>query len=92
MDIHTTSPLKLFEYMASKRPIIATDVPTVRKIIKNGVNGILAKIENVEDFCHKIEQVLDSPDCSQILAEQAFMDVKKYTWQNRCKRILSKFD
>jgi len=34
MDINSTSPLKLFEYMASKRPIVSSDIPTIKKVKK----------------------------------------------------------
>ena len=43
-----TSPLKLFEYMASDVPIIASDLPSIREILSNGDNAILAKQARID--------------------------------------------
>ena len=34
MDLETTSPIKLFEYMASKKPIITSNIKTIKKVLK----------------------------------------------------------
>ena len=90
MDINTTSPLKLFEYMASNRPIVASDIPTVSKVLVDKKNAILADPNNITDFSCKIQQVLDDVNLGKGLAAQARIDVKKYTWRDRCSVILEK--
>jgi len=45
--LNSTSPLKLFEYMASGRPIVSTDIPTISKILKHEYNAMLAKPNNM---------------------------------------------
>jgi glycosyltransferase involved in cell wall biosynthesis len=88
MDINTTSPLKLFEYMAAKRPIVATGIPTVLKVLNHGHNALIAKPGDLEDFCRQLQKALDDRQSSQQLGQNASADVLKYTWQNRCLRIL----
>lgn len=88
MDINTTSPMKLFEYMASKRPIVSTNIPVISKVIKHNKSGLLAKANNIEQLSSYVVELINDSEKSKNLAEKAFDDVKKYTWVNRCKRIL----
>ena len=38
-----TSPLKLFEYMAARRPIVATSLPAIREVLRDEVNALLVE-------------------------------------------------
>ncbi len=82
-----TSPLKMFEYMASKRPIIASDLPSIREIL-NENNSFLVKPDNPERLAKGIESILKNPNLSAKISNQAFQDVQNYTWQKRAKNIL----
>lgn len=83
-----TSPLKLFEYMASKRPIVASSLPSIREVL-NESNSILVKPDITEALAGGILRLLDNPDMTNQLAERAFQDVQEYSWQNRAKKILN---
>ncbi len=80
------SPMKMFEYMSSVRPIIASNLPSICEILTNEKNSILCEPSNSEDLAEKINFVLNN-DCSK-LAQQAYVDVQNFTWDNRAKRIL----
>ncbi len=82
-----TSPLKMFEYMASGRPIVASDLPSIREVL-NESNAVLVKPDKVEALAQGIRQLLDNPDIADRLAKKAFEDVQQYTWQKRAKKIL----
>ena len=82
-----TSPLKLFEYMASKRPIIASDLPSIREIL-NTENAILVKPGSAKALANAIKFALENPDFCAKISKQAYKDVQKYTWEKRAKRIL----
>ena len=82
-----TSPLKLFEYMASGRPIVASDLPSVREILKDS-NAILVKPDNLESLAEGVERVLNDKILADNISYAAFEKVKNYTWQKRAKAIV----
>jgi len=79
------SPMKLFEYMASKRPIIATRLPSIEEVL-NEKNAILVEPDNPESLADVIQNM---PHDATNRAEQAFHDVQQYTWDKRAESILS---
>ncbi|MBI2057599.1 MAG: glycosyltransferase [Candidatus Yanofskybacteria bacterium] len=84
-----TSPLKMFEYMASGCPIIAQDLPSFREVL-NENNSVFAKAGDVEDLADKIAWVFDDKNKELVekIAEQAKEDVKNYTWRKRAGTII----
>ena len=80
------SPMKMFEYMASKRPIVSSDLPSIREIL-NENNAVLTESENPKSLAEGIKNVLDNPEFAQKLANQAYEDVKQYTWEKRAEHI-----
>src|SRR3989338_115557 len=83
-----TSPLKLFEYMASGRPIVASNLESIGEIL-NQHNAILVKPDDVPDLSNGIRKALENQDlCNQISAK-GFKDVKNYTWQRRAEKIVA---
>jgi len=83
-----TSPLKLFEYMASGRAIVSSDLPSLREIL-NESNCVFFEPDNVTSLAMVINSLLNNPALAQTLATQALVDSKKYTWENRAKSILN---
>lgn len=81
------SPLKMFEYMASKRPIIATKLPSVEEVLNND-NSILIQPDNPRDLVKSIVALLDNKELADKISQQAFKDVQEHTWKNRTEKIL----
>ncbi len=82
------SPMKMFEYMASKRPIISTDLPSVREIL-NKNNAFLIKSENREDLVKAVKNLLQNEEISKRISQKAYEDVKQHTWEKRVEKILN---
>lgn len=82
-----TSPLKLFEYMAACRPIVASDLPALREVLTDGVNARLVPPDDPVTLARGLQDVLGHADVSRRLAEQARQDVAAYTWEQRAKTI-----
>jgi glycosyltransferase involved in cell wall biosynthesis len=81
------SPIKMFEYMASKRPIIASNLPTIKEVLNND-NCLFCEPDNPRDLAIKIEELLNNKERGDKLSQVAFKDVQRYTWENRVKMIL----
>ncbi len=81
-----TSPLKLFEYMASKRPIVASDLPSIREIL-NDKNAVLVQ-PTADSIAEGLKKVFSDQNLSDRISNQAFSDVQKFSWQNRTRQIL----
>lgn len=82
-----TSPLKLFSHMASQRPIVASDLPSLREVLSEN-NAILVEPDNPQELAEGIKRALKSTDFSVRISVRAYEDVQKYSWQKRAKNIL----
>lgn len=83
-----TSPLKLFEYMAVKRPIVSSALPTIMTVLHDGRNSVLAEPDNPLSFKQAITTLFEDSVLAEAVAEQAFQDVQQWTWDNRADQIL----
>jgi glycosyltransferase involved in cell wall biosynthesis len=84
-----TSPLKLFEYMAARRPIVATRIPALAGLLRHGENAWLVSPDSADSLAEGILRVLDEPGLGARLAEQAWRDVQHYTWKRRAAELLA---
>ena len=82
-----TSPLKLFEYMASGRPIVASDLLSLREVL-NENNAVLVAPDDPTALAAGINQVLTDPSLAERISRQALNDVQNYTWSKRADKIL----
>ena len=88
-SLEFTSPIKMFEYMASKRPIIASDLPSIKEVL-NEENAVLFEAGNCDDLADKIDGLLRDVERQKRVAGKAFKDVLEFTWDKRAKKIIEK--
>lgn len=85
-----TSPLKLFEYMASERPIVASDLPSVREVLDEET-AFLVEPDSPTALSDGITAALADSDDAARRASAARAAVEQYTWQSRANRISETF-
>lgn len=82
------SPLKMFEYMASGRPIVASDLPSIREIL-NDNNAVFFESDNPISLAEAIKNVLEDASLANKISQKALADVRNYTWEERAKNIIN---
>jgi len=81
------SPLKIFEYMAIGKPIICSDMPVLREVLEDGVNGVLCPCDDINAWCTAIERLYKDKAWASQLSENAKKMFEKYTWRQRAKGL-----
>jgi len=69
----------LLEAMATGVPIIASDIPGTRSVIKDNYNGILVE-PTPEKIAEAIDKLIKNPKLREKLARNGLKEVKKYSW------------
>jgi glycosyltransferase involved in cell wall biosynthesis len=82
------SPLKMFEYMAANRPIVTSDLPTVRDVLSHET-AVFCKPGDTQSLVLALRWIKDHPQEALERAAKAQELVKTHTWEERMKRILS---
>jgi glycosyltransferase involved in cell wall biosynthesis len=82
-----TSPLKTFEAMAAGRPIVASDLPSSREVLRHGHNALLVPPGSASELAAALRALLADIGLARRLAEQAFADAPAYSWDARGRRI-----
>lgn len=87
-SVHYTSPIKLFEYMASGRPIVAADLPSIREVLSEET-AIVFTAGDTEALARGIAHALRSPREAGQIGEQARKRVGAYSWSARAQLLLN---
>lgn len=88
ISAYYTSPMKLYEYMASRRPIVASDIPSIREIVDEK-SAFLVNPDDPIALAQTIENAVLVPQIGDNLAEEAYKKVLSHTWDKRAERIVS---
>ncbi len=85
------SPIKLFEYMASGRVIVASELPAYADVVQHGISALLVPPGDVTALAAALKQLRDDTTLRERLALCARQRVlEQYTWTARAEMILGK--
>lgn len=63
-------PFKICEYTAAARPIVTSDYGALSGYFQDGVNALLARAGDVDDFAAKLDFIANNPEQAEQLARQ----------------------
>ncbi len=88
-----TSPMKLFEYMAAGKAIVASDLPVLREVLTDRVNALLVPHNDPQAWAAVIELLKNNVELRHSLGCRARTDaIEKYSYESRFRRILGLYD
>src|SRR5690606_25873362 len=83
------SPLKLFEYMACRLAIVASELTVVREVLEDEENALLVPPDDVGRWVDAISRLERDPGLRTRLAARACEDFhERHTWTERSARVL----
>ena len=85
------SPMKVFEYLAAGRAILASDLPVFREVLSE-TNAVLAPPDDADAWALALDDLSARPDHRKRLGERARRDAAQYSWQERARRSLEGID
>lgn len=83
------SPIKIFEYMAARKPVVVPDLSGLRRFISHDQTGILFKENNISDFLRAIRRLIADPVLRREIGEKGYNQVKsQFSWTNTATQII----
>lgn len=84
----TVLPIKLFQYLAAGRVILAPALPDTQSIL-NERNAVLVAPDNLEAAAAALRRIFADREWAESLALQARKDSENYSWKRRAMKIIS---
>ena len=84
------SPMKMFDYLASGRAIISSDLPVLHEVL-NQRNAVFCPPNDLSAWQKALAELLANPEKCLKLASQAQRDAASYTWRGRAAKALQSF-
>ena len=86
-------PIKVLEYMASSRPLIASNMPIVRELVREDVDALLFSPNDPDDLARQVLTLLNDVELSQRLADSATeRALTKFTWHESQKKLVKVYE
>ena len=81
------SPLKMFDYLASGKVIIASNLKVYSHVLKNNFNCLMPKKNNLKSWIYLMNNISKQNKNLNYLRKNALNTALKYTWDKRIKKI-----
>jgi glycosyltransferase involved in cell wall biosynthesis len=84
------SPMKMFDYLAAGRAILASDLPVIHEVL-NENNALFCPPDDLPAWQQALAAVINDESLRLRLSEQARSDARRYTWRARTDQALTGF-
>jgi glycosyltransferase involved in cell wall biosynthesis len=81
------SPMKLFEYLASGKPVLSADLSNIREVLPP--ENLFYQPGSVESFCEQLQNFTNNEFDSELVKKVNIERAHKHSWKNRGRRITS---
>jgi glycosyltransferase involved in cell wall biosynthesis len=86
------SPTKLFEYMASGKAIVASNLDQLARVLTHQRTGWLVEPGNAKELAAAIRLLAVDPEMRQQLGQNAREEaLREHTWERNAVRVLARF-
>ncbi len=87
-----TSPLKLFEAMATGVPIVAAPTAALTSVLEDGRTAFVADVHAPEGLARAVERALADPAAARACGAAARRESERYGWSARAQAIETLFE
>jgi len=82
------SPLKLFEYMAADRAVVASRIGQVAQLLVDGETGLLFEPGDVGDLARCIRRLREDSELRLALGQEVGRASRSYTWDKNAAQVI----
>jgi glycosyltransferase involved in cell wall biosynthesis len=85
------SPIKMFEYLASGKPIISSNLPVLKEILINKSNCLISKNNSAEEWVKNINFLDRNTLLKKKIAKNGLVTAAKYSWFQRVNAVVNQY-
>jgi glycosyltransferase involved in cell wall biosynthesis len=83
------SPMKMFEYLAAGVPLVSSDLPVLREVLRDGHNGLLVPPDEPAAWIAAIDRLRTDPAEAAAIGQRAHCEyLDHYSWSRRGAALL----
>jgi glycosyltransferase involved in cell wall biosynthesis len=83
------SPLKMFEYLGSGRPIVSARLPSIAEVLTDDENALLVEPDDLDGWESSLTRLARDESTRARLASEGLKTAALHTWDGRARRILA---
>jgi glycosyltransferase involved in cell wall biosynthesis len=91
LNDYYASPNKLFDFIQSAVPIVANDLPYLRRMVAGHRLGVVARLDSPESYASAINSLLTLPDGGAELRASLRRVAPRYAWEPEARKLVAAY-